>query len=88
MPRWLSARPPIPSAKACKRPMGKEMDRSRVSDIEEIGGEGVKAVVDGVPVAAGNGKLMRQHGIWKRRSAAAWAPSCMWRWTGRMWAIS
>ena len=49
-----------PISKSLQKAYGQEMDRSRVSDIEEIGGEGVKAVVDGVPVAAGNGKLMRR----------------------------
>ena len=52
-----------PISKSLQKAYGKEVDRSRVSDIEEIGGEGVKAVVDGVPVAAGNGKLMRRMGL-------------------------
>ena len=52
-----------PISKCLQKAYGKEVDRSRVSDIEEIGGEGVKAVVDGVPVAAGNGKLMRRMGL-------------------------
>ena len=52
-----------PISKSLQKAYGQEMDRSRVSDIEEIGGEGVKAVVDGVPVAAGNGKLMRRMGL-------------------------
>ena len=49
-----------PISKSLKRAYGKEPDRSRVSDIEEIGGYGVTAKVDGVPVAAGNSKLMRR----------------------------
>ena len=52
-----------PISKSLQKAYGQEMDRSRVSDIEEIGGEGVKAVVDGVPVAVGNGKLMRRMGL-------------------------
>ena len=39
---------------------GKPIDRNRVTDIEEISGHGVKAKVDGVEVAAGNAKLMKQ----------------------------
>ena len=42
---------------------GKEVDRSRVSDIREISGNGVIAKVDGVEVAAGNDKLMERLGI-------------------------
>ena len=39
---------------------GKEIDRSRVTDIQEISGEGIVAMVDGLKVAAGNAKLMRR----------------------------
>lgn len=39
------------------------LDQTRVSDVEEIGGEGVLATVDGIRVAAGNGKLMRRLGV-------------------------
>ena len=42
---------------------GKEIDRSRVSDIQEISGNGVTAKIDGVAVAAGNSKLMDRLGI-------------------------
>ena len=42
---------------------GKEIDRSRVTDIEEISGEGVLAKVDGSDVAVGNGKLMERLNI-------------------------
>ena len=52
-----------PISRSLQRAYGKEMDRSRVSDIREIGGEGVTAAVDGHPVAAGNGKLMDRLGI-------------------------
>ncbi len=40
-----------------------KIDRSRVTDIEEVSGRGILAKVDGVPVAAGNHKLMEQLGI-------------------------
>ncbi len=42
---------------------GKEPDRSRVTDIRELPGEGVTALVDGIPVAAGNRRLMARLGI-------------------------
>ncbi len=42
---------------------GKELDRSRVKDITEISGNGITAVVDGIPVAVGNQKLMDMLGI-------------------------
>lgn len=47
-----------PISKSLQRAYGKEIDRSRVSDIQEISGNGVIAKVDGVEVAAGNDKLM------------------------------
>ena len=47
-----------PISKSLKMAYGKEIDRSRVTDIEEISGEGVLAKVDGSDVAVGNGKLM------------------------------
>ncbi len=52
-----------PISKSIRKACGKEPDRSRVADIEEIGGNGVTAVVDGVPVAVGNDKLMERLGI-------------------------
>lgn len=52
-----------PISKSLQSAYGKEIDRSRVSDIEEISGHGITAVVDGVKVAAGNGKLMERLGI-------------------------
>ncbi len=52
-----------PISKSLREAYGKEIDRSRVSDIEEISGNGVKARVDGRQIAAGNGKLMRRLGI-------------------------
>lgn len=52
-----------PISKSIARAYGKEIDRTRVSDIREISGSGVIAKVDGVTVAAGNDKLMRSLGI-------------------------
>lgn len=52
-----------PISKSLCAAYGKAIDQSRVSDIEEIGGEGVTAEVDGIKVAAGNIKLMRRLGI-------------------------
>ena len=52
-----------PISKSLQRAYGKAIDRSRVTDIQELSGHGVTAVVDGHPVAAGNGKLMEQLGI-------------------------
>ncbi|MCD8066513.1 MAG: cadmium-translocating P-type ATPase [Oscillospiraceae bacterium] len=49
-----------PISKSLQRAYGQEIDRSRVSGIEEIGGNGVTAKVDGVAVAVGNDKLMRR----------------------------
>ena len=48
-----------PISKSLQRAYGKELDRSRVKDIQEISGNGVIAKVDGRDVAAGNDKLMR-----------------------------
>ena len=48
-----------PISKSLKRAYGEEIDRSRVSEIEEISGNGVVAKVDGRTVAAGNAKLMK-----------------------------
>ena len=52
-----------PISKSLQKAYGKGIDRSRVWDIREISGEGVTAVVDGVPVAAGNEKLMKRLGV-------------------------
>ncbi len=52
-----------PISKSIQRAHGKEMDRMRVTDVEEIGGNGVVAKVDGEVVAAGNAKLMEKLGI-------------------------
>ena len=52
-----------PISKSLQRAYGKAIDRSRVTDIQELSGHGVTAVVDGHPVAAGNSKLMEQLGV-------------------------
>ncbi|MCM1267627.1 MAG: cadmium-translocating P-type ATPase [Bacteroidales bacterium] len=52
-----------PISKSLQRAYGKEIDRSRVSDIQEISGNGVTATVDGMEIAAGNDKLMRHLNI-------------------------
>ena len=52
-----------PISKSLQKAYGKEIDRSRVSDIEEISGHGILATVDGHRVAAGNGKLMTKLGV-------------------------
>ena len=52
-----------PISKSLQRAYGRELDRSRVSDIKEISGNGVTAKVDGISVAAGNAKLMKRFGI-------------------------
>ncbi len=51
-----------PISKSLQHAYGKELDRSRVSDISEISGEGVTAIVDGHSVAVGNKKLMQRVG--------------------------
>ena len=52
-----------PISKSLQKAYGKELDRSRVTDIQEISGQGVIAKVDGTEVAAGNIKLMERLGI-------------------------
>ena len=52
-----------PISKSLQKAYGREIDRSRVSDIEEISGHGIVAKVDGHAVAAGNSKLMRKLGL-------------------------
>ena len=49
-----------PISKSLQKAYGKAIDRNRVTDIEEISGNGVIAKVDGISVAAGNTKLMDQ----------------------------
>ena len=52
-----------PISKSLQKAYGKEIDRSRVTNIEEISGHGITATVDGHTVAAGNSKLMAKLGI-------------------------
>ncbi len=52
-----------PISKSLQKAYGKVIDQSRVSDVEEISGNGVTAKVDGVTVAAGNAKLMKRIGV-------------------------
>ena len=49
-----------PISKSLQKAYGKEIDRSRVTDMEEIGGHGIVAKVDGISVAVGNDKLMKR----------------------------
>ena len=48
-----------PIGKSLQRAYGHKVDRNRMADLQEISGEGIKAVIDGHPVAVGNEKLMR-----------------------------
>lgn len=52
-----------PISKSLQKAYGREIDRSRVTDIREISGNGVTAKVDGIDVAAGNSKLMDKLGV-------------------------
>ena len=52
-----------PISKSLRQAYGKAVDQSRVTDVEEIGGHGVTARVDGVSVAVGNEKLMHRLGL-------------------------
>ena len=52
-----------PISKSLKKAYGKPLDPGRVTDVEEISGNGVTAKVDGVRVAAGNSKLMEKLGV-------------------------
>lgn len=52
-----------PISRSLQRAYGKEIDRSRVTDIREISGEGLLARVDGAEVAVGNTKLMKRQGV-------------------------
>ena len=52
-----------PISRSLQRAYGREIDRSRVTDIREISGNGVTAMVDGIQVATGNSKLMDKLGV-------------------------
>ena len=76
-----------PISKSLQAAYGKEIDRSRVTDIEEISGEGILAKVDGKSVAIGNDKLMH-----RRKSVISTATVSVrfftWLWTESMQVIS
>ena len=57
---WAECASSHPISKSLQRAYGKEIDRNRVSDIQEISGYGIIAKVDGKEVAAGNSKLMKK----------------------------
>ena len=52
-----------PISRSLKTAYGKEINQNRVTDVEEISGNGVTAKVDGIPVAVGNVKLMKRIGV-------------------------
>jgi Cd2+/Zn2+-exporting ATPase len=52
-----------PISKSLQKAYGREIDQTRVTEVEEISGHGVTAKVDGIPVAVGNGKLMTKLGL-------------------------
>lgn len=52
-----------PISRSLQNAYGKAIDKTRVTDIEEVSGHGVTAKVDGIPVAAGNAKLMKKLGV-------------------------
>jgi Zn2+/Cd2+-exporting ATPase len=60
-----------PIALSIKKAFGKEIDTSRIGDIEEIPGHGVKAVIDGKEVLAGNVKLMKRENILSKEEQQA-----------------
>ena len=52
-----------PISQSLQKAYGQEIDRTRVREVKEISGKGITALVDGIRVAAGNGKLMDELGI-------------------------
>ena len=52
-----------PISLSIKKAYGKKLDHSRISDVQEIAGHGVRAVIDGKTILAGNAKLMDREGI-------------------------
>lgn len=52
-----------PIALSIRQAYGKELDRSRISEVSETAGQGIGVRIDGRPVLAGNMKLMKEHGI-------------------------
>ncbi len=74
-----------PISRSIQRAYGKEIDRTRVSEIEEISGNGVTAKVDGKPVAAGNDKLMKRLGITPIACHSAGTIIHIADWTENIW---
>lgn len=60
-----------PISSSLKRAYGGKIEESRVQEVQEISGQGVTALVDGVPVAVGNEKWMRQLGFEPKRASVA-----------------
>ena len=58
-----------PISRSLKEAFAGDVDPARVGDVEEIGGYGVTATVDGKQVAAGNGKLMKKLGLYGNRGS-------------------
>jgi len=52
-----------PISKSLQKAYGRQIDMNRVTDVQEISGHGVCAVVDGIQVLAGNGRLMEKYGV-------------------------
>lgn len=75
-----------PISLSIKAAYGKDIDSARVTDVEELGGHGVTARVDGKPVAAGNARLMAKLGL-TVPDVPRPAPSSMWPSTASMRAI-
>ena len=76
-----------PISRSLQRAYGKEIDRSRVTDIQEISGNGVMAKVDGISVAAGNAKLMKRL-AYSGSTAIMPEPLFIWQSTGSTRGIS
>lgn len=76
-----------PISKSLKKAYGKPLDPGRVTEVEEISGNGVTAKVDGVRVAAGNSKLM-ENSVWIVWNVTASEPLFTWRWMANMPDIS
>ncbi len=83
MRHMQSVLPHTPSARAFRKHMESQSTSSRVTDIEEIGGNGVIAKVEGVSVAAGNAKLMNRLGI-AYKDAIMLEQLSIWLWMENM----
>ena len=76
-----------PISQSLQKAYGQEIDRTRVREVKEISGKGITALVDGIRVAAGNGKLMDEPGH-PLSNVTASAPSSIWRSMADMRVIS